>query len=114
MRIKPIKDFVQGDNFKIKIRHNPIINITGAVFILALAKSENNDPELVVTHTVALSTDSANGIAYIPVTSIESSIPAGQYYASIKRILDGQEITILRTGLDNVGKVTCLKNLSGQ
>jgi hypothetical protein len=110
--IKPIKDFVQGDSFKVKIRHNPIINITGAVLTLTLAKSEAVDPVLNKSITVALSTDSANGIAYIPVTSQESvNIPPGQYYVTIKRVLDGETITLIRTGLANVGKITCFKDL---
>jgi len=110
--IKPIKDFVQGDSFKVKIRHNPIININGAKFILTLTKSESIEPVLIKEITATLSTDSTNGIAYIPITALESKeIPAGSYYVTIKRILNGETTTLIRTGLANVGKVTCFKDL---
>jgi hypothetical protein len=112
MAIKAIADFVQGDSFKIKIQHNPIIDITGAVFDLYLSKNEDTTPELHVSYTVPISADAVNGITYINITSEQSAaIPAGKYYVMVKRTLAGDTTTIIRTGLYNVGKVECFKNL---
>lgn len=114
MAIKAIQDFVQGDSFKIKIRHNPIINISGAVLQLTMSKTEESTPVLEVSYTVPNDTDAGNGIAYIEVTSEDSAlVEPGKYYISIKRTLDGDVTTLVRTGLFNVGKVTCFKNLAG-
>lgn len=111
--IKAIQDFVQGDSFKIKIRHNPIVNISGAILKLRFAKTEDgSSPVLSVDYTVPTDTDASNGIAYINITSTQSAaVPPGKYYISLKRILDGDTSTIIRTGLYNVGKVTCFRNL---
>jgi hypothetical protein len=110
--IKAIQDFTQGDSFKVKLRHNPIINIIGATFTLTLNKSENEDSVLSVTTTAEAGDDSTNGIVYINITEEDTlEVPPGQYYISIKRVLDNKTTTIIRTNKHNVGKVTCYKNL---
>jgi len=112
MAIHPIQSFTQGDSFKVKITHNPAVDVGSAVFKVALSKAETSTPELLITHIAPTNTDSGNGIIYIPFTSTDTnSVPPGDYYISIRRILAGETSTILRTNRYNVGKVTCFKKI---
>ena len=114
--IKLVKDFTQGDSFKIKISHNPTKDITGGSFVFTLKKRETDTtPALRVTYTAGTDVldDLANGVAYIPVTASETAtLPVGKYFGSIKRILGSDVFTIIRTDMDNVDMVEVFPNLN--
>lgn len=112
---KVIPDFVQDDSFRIKIEHSPVADITGAVFDLTL-KSNVDDTSAVlsVSHTIGDDVDDNPGIglAYITVTREDTSAVApGSYFASIKRTIGADTVTIARSGKDNADKVLCYKTL---
>jgi hypothetical protein len=110
-KIKPIKDFIQGDSFTIKVEYNPVVNITNDVFTLILTKNENSVPVLKVTHT-ATGADASNGITHIPVSSSQTSnIQAGDYYVSLTKTKGTEVTTLFRTNVNKVDKVTCHSNL---
>lgn len=110
-KIKPIKDFIQGDSFTIKIEHNPVMDITNNVFTLIITKNENTEPVLKLIHTA--DTDEAiNGITSINVSSEHTSnIQAGDYYVSLTKSNDDGVTTLFRTNINKVDKVTCYSNL---
>ena len=117
MAIKAIEDFVQKDSFYIKIRHNPIIDITNAVFTVTLCKTENSTPTLlkiwdVSTTNDALNGNSVNGITNIQITSTDTDIDPGEYYLSIKRTLDLETVTLVRTNKNKLAKVEVFKNMA--
>jgi len=113
-KVKPFKDFVQDDSFVIKITHDPIIVLTGAVFDVTIKENPDDvTPITLASYTVPAGGDADAGIANIPITrEITSAVPEGDYYASIKRTIGVDTITLLRTGKGNIDKVTCYKTLT--
>lgn len=110
-----IKDFVQDDSFRVGITHTPPADITGAVLILTMkANVDDVTPVLEVSHTVGDDPDDVAGIgtAYIPVTSTDTSaVPAGAYYASIKRVIGSNVLTICQTGVEGGAPVRVTQTL---
>lgn len=116
--VKVCQDFSQGDAFEIKVSHNPVIDITDAVFELNLSAVEGGDPTLTVSHTVPAGADATGGIATIPVTIADTTpVAPGLYFGSLKRTLSGGQVrTLLRsmTRTSNgavVAKVEVFQNL---
>lgn len=111
-----IPDFVQDDSFRVKIEHDPVADITGAVFDLTLKSSEDDATAAMhVTHTVGDDPDdsAATGVAYITVTREDTSaVMPGAYFASIKRTIGSDTVTIARTGKDNGSVVKVYKTLT--
>lgn len=113
--IQVCQDFTQGDDFRIKVSHNPVVDITGGQFRLTLKKNETGNPVLNVLYNVGDDTDddAANGIAYVNIpASATSLVEPGEYYASLKRILNGDTVTLVRTGMNDARKVKVFKNLT--
>lgn len=114
--IQVFQDFTQGDDFIIKVTHNPIVNLEGGAFEVTLkAKQISANSAMSVVYSVPNGTDAQNGIANIPITATDTAkVAPGKYYASIKRILTNGDIkTLIRTGNNNARKVTCYRNLRG-
>jgi len=113
-KVKVFKDFVQDDSFIIKISHNPVLDMTGAVFDVTLKKNlDDSVPLVLANYTVLPSEDATNGIVYIPITrEATSAIPEGEYYGSIKRTIGTNTITLLRSGKDNADKVKVYKTIT--
>jgi hypothetical protein len=111
-----IPDFVQDDSFRIKIEHSPVADITGAVLLLTLKSTEDAaDAALSVSHTVGDDADDSpgTGVAYITVTREDTSaVAAGSYFASVKRTIGTDTVTIARTGKDNGAAVRVYKTLA--
>lgn len=115
--IQVCQDFIQGDDFVIKVSHNPVVDLTDASFELTLKKAEEGDPILYVLYAVPAGADATGGIANIPVPSVKTAlVEPGEYFASLKRTLAaGTTKTLIRTGAtysDAIArKVEVYKNL---
>ena len=112
-KVKVFKDFTQDDTFVIKVSHNPVLDITGAVFDVTLKQNpDSTTAALDVSYTVPVGADATNGIAYIPITgAVTSLVSEGDYYGSIKRTIGTSTITVLSSCMPNVDKVHCCKTL---
>lgn len=113
--MKVFKDFTQDDSFLIKIVHNPVLDITGAVFDVTMKKTPDDTSEaLSVSYTAPVGTDATNGIAYIPITREDTSaVQEGDYYASIKRTIGNSTLTLIQTDkANNIDKVRVTKTLT--
>jgi len=114
-KVKVFKDFTQNDSFLIKVRHNPVKNLTGAVFTVTLKQHLNDASAALSVSTTAgdhASDAPTNGLVYIPITQSDTvSLPPGTYYGSIRRTIGSDSITILRSGKNNVDRVTCFEKL---
>lgn len=110
-----IPDFVQDDSFKVRIAHDPVVDITGAVFELTLKLTEEDvTPALYITHTVGDDPDDVpgTGVAFLSVSREDTSAVApGVYLASVKRTIGTDTVTIARTGKDNAAPVKVWKTL---
>jgi len=109
--LRVCEDFVQDDSFNVKVSHNPVIDLSTAVFELVLKKDEKSTINAMsVTYDIAatiiadapdttVADNAALGIAYIPVTREDTSaVPDGEYIGSLKRTIGSETKTILRTG----------------
>ena len=115
-KMKLVRDFVQGDSFKIKVEHNPTKDLTGGQLVFTLKKRENSATNVLqITHTVGadILDSRVNGLAYITIpATATANIPAGKYFGSIKRIIGTDVHTIARSDKDTIDLVSVHTNLN--
>ena len=115
-KLKIVKDFSQGDSFKNKISHNPTKDLTGSSIVFTLKKHENSTTDILkITHAVGDDANdiAANGLAYLSVASGDTeSINPGKYFGTLKRLIDADVFTIMRSGKDNVELVEVFENVN--
>ena len=101
-------DFTQGDSFYIKLRYLPAIDLADSVYTFALSKNElPSNNVLEVSYIVPESADATNGIVNIHITASDTiDLEPKKYYGSLKRVINGEVHTILRTGIDDTDYVT--------
>ena len=114
-KIKMMQDFTQGDEFFVKIQYLPTIDITGYSFKLTLKlKDSDTTPALQITHAVGSGDDDpAGGICYIPLTGTETDgLVPGRYWGELQVTDSNGSRVLLRSGLNNVDRVTVFKKLT--
>ena len=118
------EDFVQDDSFVIQVSHNPVIDITGAVFEFTLKTCDDSAESVLYTsYTCPVDANSTGGIALIPITrELTSDVDPGEYIGSLKRTMGTDTKTLLRTGkpqivnneVVDVARVICYQTLTEQ
>ena len=112
-KIRICRDFTQDDSFKIRIAHVPLMDVTNGVFEFILKEKENST--VAILHVIHTAGDDASdvpttGEIFVPVTREHtSSVPAGTYWASLKRTIGTNTITLMRSGVHQVEKVKVTK-----
>ena len=123
--IRVCKDFVQDDSFFIKVTHNPIVDQTTAVYELTLkAKETSGAPALYVSYDVAAAIvaeapativydNAVIGIVNVPIPRTETSkVQPGKYFASLKRTIGSETLTLVQSGISEAKKVTVYQTLT--
>jgi len=123
--IRVCKDFVQDDSFYIKVSHNPVVDQTTAVYELTLkAKETSGTPALYVSYDVAAAIVAAApdttiydnavlGIVNVPITREDTSaVQPGKYFASLKRTIGTETLTLVQSGINDAAKVEVYQTLT--